>query len=116
MLFDRLVTLAKRIVFGVRNARRILLVVKPVVLANLAFQPCMFELGFFFAQILDGLGRAARALFHRAAPAISLSAAARASSVTSAPANMRAISSRFCFGSSARIRVMTRLGPVSSLL
>ena len=145
-LLDRVVALAQRIVFGVRDGRPVVLVVALVVLRR--SPPCSRAcsalacfavssetgtlLGFLTAMFPSwpGLSRPSTSFRlkskdvdarHKAghddcgylAALISRSAAARASSVISAPASMRAISSRRRSAATSVTRVATRL-PLSS--
>ena len=107
---DRGVALPERVVFGVGDGRRVLLVVAPVVLGDLGGEPLQLRRRLRFGQLVDwsaGLPRPDHLRFlpivpagpsfrlrPQAAPFISRSAAARASSEIVAPASMRAISSR----------------------
>ena len=109
-LLDRAVALAQRVVLGVRDRRRVVLVVALVVLADLGMQPRVLGLGLLFGEVVDGdlRDRHAPATAHPAA-LISRSAAVRASSVISAPASMRAISSRRRSAATSVTLVATRL-------
>ena len=139
---DLLVAPAQRVIVRVRNRRRIVLVVALVVLADLGREPLELGLGLRLGEIVDGDVAAVRELMvscehckldqwsgvpdsgcppglddgiaHPAA-LIRRSAAARASAVISAPASMRAISSRRLSAASSATRVATRL-PLSSAL
>ena len=84
---DRQVSLAQGVVFGIGQLGRVVLVIGRICICNGPGQPLQLRRRFTFAQRLDRLVPA-----H--ASSINLPAAARASSVTSAPDNMRAISSR----------------------
>ena len=51
---DRLVARAQRVVFGVRDGRRVLLIVALVVLGDLGGEPLELSLRLRFGQLLDG--------------------------------------------------------------
>src|SRR5215467_3165380 len=124
---DLLVASAQRVVGRVRNRRRVLLIVALVVGAELGRKPFELGLGLRVGEIGDrdfAAGLRAHRLRHsgagrrrRSYPAalIRRSAAARASAVISAPASMRAISSRRLSAATSATRVATRL-PLSSAL
>jgi hypothetical protein len=107
------VALAQRIVVGIGDDRRILLVVAPVVLGDLARQA--LELGRRPRRSSRLSTGCFRRLLHGSQPAcpISRSAWARASSVMLAPDSMRAISSRRLSAMSALTRVTARSAPSS---
>ena len=120
--FDRLIAPTQRVVFGIRNRRRVFLVVALVVRGDLGSEPRMLGLGLRLGQVLDGdfaqrrrSSRRKHAAPSQLAALISRSAAARASAVISAPASMRAISSRRRSAATSTTRVATRL-PLSSVL
>ena len=89
-LLERDVALAQRVILGIGQLGRIVAIVEPIVARQLLGQPGELGLGFGLAQHRDVRGG------HQPGPAtrIRLAAAARAASVTSAPASIRAISSR----------------------
>src|SRR5215216_522148 len=137
---DRIVAPPQRVVFGIGNGRRILLVVAPVVRADLLREARKLLLRLRCGQLVDrdvsggacthgkpgssslggrpraAWGSAAHEPAHPAAALISRSAAARASSVISAPASMRAISSRRRSAATSAMRVVIRLPRSSALL
>ena len=51
---DLAVALAQRVVFGVRDGRRVLLVIALVVLGDFRIQPRVLGLGLLFGEIVDG--------------------------------------------------------------
>src|SRR5262249_55569243 len=100
----------ERIVVGVGDLGLVELEIEPVVVRDLAGEARKFAFGGLAAQLLDRglLGRPLRGPLHRRCPAaMSRSAAARASSVTTAPDSMRATSSRRSSSSSTSMRVTT---------
>ena len=102
---DRGVAPAQRIVLGVADLRRVLLMVEAIVVGDLLRQLRKFGGGVLFRRVIASTAAAVcgrglrRCAAHTAAPSRS-SAAARAASVTVSPASMRAISSRRCGASS----------------
>ena len=95
---------AQRVVFGVRNLGRVLLVIEPVVMRDFPGQAFQLRLRLGFGQLLDGVFSPGFPA-HASAPAMSEAAAARASAVTAAPDSMRAISSRRASAESSSTRV-----------
>ncbi len=99
-LLDRVEALAQRVVFGVGDAGRVVLIVALVVAFELQRQPHVLDLGLRLGEVGDvgelfgfrGSGHGEET--HAVAAFSSRSAAALASAVISAPASMRAISSR----------------------
>src|SRR5437868_1665906 len=110
---DFVVASAQGVVFGIRNRRRVLLVVALVVLPDFAGQPRELLLRLDIGQLSDRLvleTTHARARFLGVSPKVSASAssrraAPRASSVTLVPESIRAISSRRSRWSSSATRV-----------
>ncbi len=51
---DRAIAPPQRVIGRVRNARRILLVIAPVVRCDLGAKPRMLGLGLFLGEIVDG--------------------------------------------------------------
>ncbi len=98
-LFDGREARPQRVVFGIGNAGRIVLVIAPVVALEFEREPHMLDFRLRFAELGDVgeccfLRFAGHARLAYEAALKSRSAAARASAVISAPASMRAISSR----------------------
>ena len=119
-LLDGAVARPQRIVFGIGDARPVVLIIALVVLGDFSGQTGVLGLRLFCGEEIDGcfvgfdLGhRYSSQSRHQHAALISRSAAARASLVISAPANMRATSSRRRSAASSVTRVATRL-PFSS--
>ena len=96
--FDGRIAQAGGIVFRIRHQRSVFLIIRRVRLGDQAGQTFKFDRGLFARQVVDR-GRLAHTSSN------SLPAAARASSVISAPDNMRAISSCLSDSSSPRRRV-----------
>src|SRR5262249_36274232 len=107
---DRAVAPLQGVVVAVRNRRRVLGVIALVVARNLARKPLQLLRGLGLGHLGDRrrLAHVARRRFGAPslAPLIKRSAAARASSVTLAPASMRAISSRRPPASNVSTRVV----------
>ena len=93
--FQCLQTRAQGVIFGVRDTRRVIIIIGAVMGGDLFSETRVFSRCCVGRQVFDFR-------FH---DAISSSAAARAASVTSAPDSMRAISSRRSLPSSATTRV-----------
>src|SRR6185437_10158968 len=117
---DGVETLAQRVVFGIGDAGRVLLVVALVVALQFERQSFQLHLGLRPGEFRDfgdngfsGFcchdGCARPGMTYAVAARSSRSAAALASAVISAPASMRAISSRRRSAASALTRVATRL-------
>ena len=104
----RVVAAAQRVVFRVRHLGSVAPVIALVVVGDLVRQP--LELGF---RLGAGQGVGVLRAAHGASPAMRLSAAARASSVTLMPASMRAISSRRVSRSSSSTTVLVSCPPGS---
>ena len=51
---DRVIALAQRVVVRVGNGRRVVLIIAPVVLGDLGFEPRVLGLGLLFGEIVDG--------------------------------------------------------------
>ncbi len=104
-LLDCGVAPAQRVVGGIREFGRVALVVEPVVARDLGREPSQLVarlgLGEPLNRIVQGFGPA-----HQ--PPIRLAAAARAASVISAPASIRATSSRRSSGDSSRTSIWVR--------
>src|SRR6185437_10234790 len=97
------VAATQRVIIGVADFRRVLLVIKPVVMRDLRCEAFELGGGFFFGQFLNS---ERPAVAHTARPpAMRLAAAARASAVTVEPDSMRAISSCRVSGLSSSTRV-----------
>ena len=117
---DRGVALAQPVVCGIGDGRRVFLIIAPVMFGDFRGEPRMLGLGLLFGEILDG-SVVLVAAWHdgvstQPAARIKRSAAARASAVISAPASMRAISSRRRSALSSTTRVATRLPLASASL
>ena len=106
----RVVAAAQRVVFFVRHLGSVAPVIALVVVGDLARQP--LELGL---RLAAGQGVGVLRAAHEASPAMRLSAAARASSVTLMPASMRAISSRRVSRSSSSTTVLVSRPPRSRI-
>ena len=57
---DRGVALAQRVVVGIRNGRRVVLIIAPVVLGDFGLEPRMLGLGLLLGEIVDGTVRVCR--------------------------------------------------------
>src|SRR5207245_5657639 len=130
MPLNLLVAPSQRVIVSVRNGRRVLLIIASVVLGYLGGKPLELGRGLRLVQVSDrdfAVGRVHSFHFGRAvsrrpgmttnhpAARIRRSAAARASAVISAPASMRAISSRRFSAETSTTPVATRL-PFSTAL
>ena len=51
---DRVIAPPQRVIFGVRHARRVVLVIAPVVPGDLGREPRVLGLGLFFSEVVDG--------------------------------------------------------------
>ena len=112
------VTRAEHIVSGVRDRGPVLLIIAPVVLRDFHRQPRVLDLRLprgqkFYGCLIGFYFRRHTTPRRQLAALISRSAAARASLVISAPASIRAISSRRRSGASSATLVATRF-PFSS--
>ena len=101
----RLVALTQQIVVAIGNFRRIVLMIGKIVMRDVSGKTLQFRRCLFSSEIIDRL--ICCRLAHTWLP-MSLAAAARASSVTVAPASIRAISSRRSRSSRLSTRVATR--------
>ena len=106
---DRRIAQAQRVVLGIADDRRVLLMVGAVVRGDLGGERRQLLGRLLRRQILDGEQAQRRA--HAGEPASRLSAAARASAVTRAPASIRAISSLRPGGSSTSTAVRACFSP-----